>query len=439
MLHTPAPIDARSFLRHLYDVAVAAAQPQNCLSQKFPPPPPEGKLLVIACGKAAAGMARAAELHYDQMGAMKAVEGVAVTRYGYGQQLAKLRLIEAAHPVPDDNSVAAAEAAIAVAASAGADDLVLVLMSGGASALLVAPAGNITLAEKQAVTRALLRSGAPISEINCVRKHLSRVKGGRLAELAQPAEVITLAISDVPGDSPDTIGSGPTSPDLTTLEEARAIVARYSLDLPASVAAVLADPACETPKPGDAMFARARFELAATGRDSLEAAAAVARRAGFEVVLLGDAIEGEAREVAASHAALARRLQSEGRRALILSGGELTVTIKGNGQGGPNQEYALALAMHLAGAPHIAALAADTDGTDGGSGSADDAAGAIIDTETLKRATSLNLAPATFLENNDSNGFFREVGGLLLCGPTGTNVNDFRAIVVDPSAGSVAG
>jgi hydroxypyruvate reductase len=439
MLQSPAPIDTRTFLRQLYDTAVAAAQPHNCLANKFPPPPEAGRLIVIAAGKAAAGMALAAERHYDSLGALRILEGVAITRYGYGLPLAKMRLIEAGHPVPDDNSVRGADAAIALASSAGENDLVLVLMSGGASALLVAPEGQITLAEKQAVTRALLKSGAPIREMNCVRKHLSRVKGGRLAQLAQPAEVVTLAISDVPGDLPDTIGSGPTSPDNTTREEAIAIINRYGIEVPASVMAVLENPALETPKPSDAVFQRCRFELAATGRDSLEAAAEAARRHGFEVILLGDAIEGEAREVAEAHAALAMRLQSERRRSLILSGGELTVTVRGDGVGGPNQEYALALAMHLDGAPYIAALAADTDGTDGGTGSAGDAAGAIIGPDTLALANRLNLAPATFLENNDSGGFFRAVGGLLLCGPTGTNVNDFRAILVDPSVGASTG
>lgn len=435
----PAPIDARILLRQLFDAAVAAAKPEHCLAHRFPPRPDNGNLIVIACGKAAAGMARAAELHYEAHGGLDGVDGVAITRYGYGQPLAKLRLIEAGHPVPDKNSEEAAAAAIALASSAKRGDLALVLMSGGASALTVAPAGQIILAEKQAVTRALLKSGAPIREVNCVRKHLSLIKGGKLAELASPAEIVTLAISDVPGDAPDTIGSGPTSPDTTTLADAREIVRRYGIAVPSSVEAVLADPAFETPKPDAEAFAKASFELAATGRDALEAAATIARGLGYEIILLGDAIEGEARDVAASHAALARRLQREGRRAVILSGGELTVTIRGNGQGGPNQEYALALAIHLEGEPHIAALAADTDGTDGGAGSAADPAGAVIDRTTLARANQLNLVPATFLENNDSNSFFRAIGDLLHCGPTGTNVNDFRAIVVDHSVGVPAG
>lgn len=425
------PPNSRDFLRLLYETAVAAAKPQQCLAQRFPARPTEGRLFIISAGKAAAGMARAAEEYYENDGGLDAIEGIAITRYGYGEPLKKLKLIEAGHPIPDQNSVEAAQAAIELASAAGEDDLVLVLMSGGASALTVAPAGDITLAEKQAVTRALLRSGAPIRDVNCVRKHLSRIKGGKLALLAYPAEIMTFAISDVPGDAPDTIGSGPTSPDSTTLEDARRILRDYQIEIPSSVAAVLDDPSSETPKPSDPVFAKARFELAATGRDALEAAAEVARNRGYEVVLLGDAIEGEAREVAAAHAALALRLRAEGRRAVILSGGELTVTIKGNGQGGPNQEYALALAAHLKGAGNIAALAADTDGTDGGSGSAEDAAGAMIDPTTLERANRLNLDPATFLANNDSNGFFRALGDLLVCGPTGTNVNDFRAIVID--------
>jgi hydroxypyruvate reductase len=431
MLHQPVSIDSRTFLRRLYDTAVAAAKPENCLVHRFPDVPQGGRLIVIACGKAAAGMARAAELHYEGPACAR-MEGIAITRYGYGQKLAKLELIEAAHPVPDANSERAAQKAIALAASAGPGDLVLVLMSGGASSLMVAPAGEITLAEKQAVTRALLRSGAPIRAINCVRKHLSRIKGGRLAALAHRAELVTLAISDVPGDVPDTIGSGPTTPDNSTLAEAREAIARYKIALPPPVAAVLADPANETPKAEESIFAKARFELAATGRDSLEAVAEIVRAKGYEVILLGDAIEGEAREVAASHAALALRLRQEQRRAMILSGGELTVTVNGDGQGGPNQEYVLALAMALNGASHIAAIAGDTDGTDGGTGAPDDAAGAIVDSTTLARANRLNLVPATFLENNDSNGFFRATDDLLICGPTGTNVNDFRAIMIDP-------
>jgi len=306
-----------------------------------------------------------------------------------------------------------------------------VLLSGGASANWIAPAEGLTLTDKQAVTRALLRSGANIGEINTVRKHLSRIKGGRLARRAQPARVVTLAISDVPGDDPAVIGSGPTVPDPTTLADARAIVARYKLDLPEIVTRALADPRNESPKPNDPVFAATEFKLIARPADAFRAAERQARMLGYEVVMLGDRIEGEARDVAAEHAAQARALQAAGRRAVVLSGGELTVTIRGQGRGGPNQEYALALAMALKGAPGIAALAGDTDGTDGGAGAADDPAGAAIDQTTLDRARSLGLDPAHFLSDNDSTGFFTRLGDLVETGPTWTNVNDFRAIVVD--------
>jgi hydroxypyruvate reductase len=285
------------------------------------------------------------------------------------------------------------------------------------------------------VTRALLRSGATIGEINTVRRHLSRIKGGRLARQAFPAPVLTLAISDVPNDEPAAIGSGPTVPDATTLGDARAIVARYRLALPASVARALDDPANETPKPGDPIFAGTRFALAARPRDALRAAEAAARAAGYDCLMLGDNLEGEARAVAAEHAALARqaqaKIQTTGKRLVIMSGGELTVTMRGQGRGGPNQEYALALAMALDGATGIAALAGDTDGTDGGGGSPADPAGAFADGTSAGRARALGLDPAAFLADNDSTGFFSRLGDLLQTGPTFTNVNDFRAIVID--------
>jgi hydroxypyruvate reductase len=291
----------------------------------------------------------------------------------------------------------------------------------------------MTLAEKQEMTKALLRAGARIHEVNCVRKHLSRFKGGRLASYARASALVTLAISDTPGDEPETIGSGPTCPDPTTQEEARAIVAKLKIKAAPATEEALNDPANETPKPGDPAFENARYELVATGRDSLEAAAELAASLGYEVIMLGDSLEGEAREIAQSHAQLAKRCLIGGQRAVILSGGEFTVTVTGNGQGGPNQEYALALAIALDGEPGIAAVAADTDGTDGGTGAISDPAGAFIDPGTLRRAAALNLVPATFLNNNDSTGFFRLTNDLLVCGPTGTNVNDFRAIVVDSS------
>jgi hydroxypyruvate reductase len=358
--------------------------------------------------------------------------GIAVARHGYGRPTRRIRMVEAGHPVPDAAGLEAANEALALADAATADDLVLVLMSGGASANWIAPAEGLSFADKQAVTRALLRSGANISEINTVRKHLSRIKGGRLARHAQPARVVTLAISDVPRDEPSAIGSGPTVPDPTMLAEARSIVARYKLDLPASVTRALNDPANETPKPGDPIFQNTSFALIARPADALAAAEREARAAGYDCIMLGDRVEGEAREVANEHARLARDLLAQGKRAVILSGGELTVTIKGKGRGGPNQEYALALAVALEGTP-LAAIAGDTDGTDGGGGDASDPAGAYVDGGTAERARKAGLDPAAFLADNDSTGFFGRLGDLLTPGPTFTNVNDFRAIVVDPA------
>ncbi len=421
----------RTHLIALFDAAVARAQPARCLPGLFPDWP-RGRIIVLACGKAAAAMAQAAERHYTRAIAEGRYRAIAVTRHGYGLPLTHTRLIEAGHPVPDDGSLRGAGAALEAAASAGADDLVLVLLSGGASALCAAPVAGLTLDDKRALTQALLRSGATISQINCVRKHLSRFKGGRLAARAAPARVVTLAISDVPGDAPDAIGSGPTVPDPTTRDDARKVLADFGIAPGPAVAAALNDPANETPKPGDAAFANAAYTLAATAAQSLEAAAEQARARGYRPEILGDALEGEARELAGAHAAQALALQAAGQRVALLSGGEATVTIRGDGRGGPNQEYALALAIALNGAQGIHALAADTDGADGGSGAADDPAGAIVGPSTLARARETNLDPATFLQNNDSQGFFRALGDLLVTGPTQTNVNDFRAILVEP-------
>jgi glycerate 2-kinase len=337
--------------------------------------------------------------------------------------------------VPDAAGLAGAERMMKLARAAGADDLMLVLLSGGASANLIAPATGITLEEKQATTRALLRSGANIGEINCVRKHLSRIKGGRLAALAHPAQLITLAISDVPGDDPAVIGSGPTVPDPTTLDDARAIAAKYRLDLPDAVTRALTDPKNESPKPGDAVFAGSAYRIIARPADALAAAKARAEAAGYACIVLGDRLQGEARDVAAEHARLARDvsddLSNRGRPTVILSGGELTVTLRGHGEGGPNQEYDLALAIALEGAPGISALAADSDGTDGGRGRPDDPAGAFVGPTTLARAKTAGLDPAAFLTDNNSTGFFKGIGDLFIPGPTFTNVTDFRAIVVD--------
>ena len=425
--------DHRTILLSIYESAVAAAQPARCLPGHFPPAPREGRLIALACGKAAAAMAKAAETHYAATIEAGRFVGLAVTRKGYGLPLAAFELMEASHPVPDATSAAAADRALYLAAEAREGDLVLALISGGASALWAAPLAGITLAEKQELTRGLLRAGAPIGDINCVRKHLSRIKGGRLARAASPAALVTLAISDVPGDAPDTIGSGPTVPDRTSLAEARAVLARYGITAAPTIQAALADAMNETPKPGDPAFAAARFALAAAPGDALRAAAAKAAAHGYTPIVLGDALEGEAREIATQHARLALDAHRQGKRAAIVSGGELTVTISGNGRGGPNQEYALALALALGGGPGIFALAADTDGIDGGGGNPDDPAGALIAPDTLMRAAEAKLDPGMILAKNDSTGFFEVLDDLILSGPTFTNVNDLRVILVDPA------
>jgi glycerate 2-kinase len=419
------------FLESLYRTAVGAAHPSGCLPAHLPEPPANGRLIVLAAGKAGGSLIEVAEAHYLARMPKERLTGIAVTRHGYGRPTTHIPVVEAGHPVPDAAGLAGAERMMKFAQGAGADDLVLVLLSGGASANLIAPAAGITLEEKQATTRALLRSGANIGEINCVRKHLSRIKGGRLAALAHPAKIVTLAISDVPGDDPAVIGSGPTVPDPTTLADARAIVAKYKLELPDAVARALADPKNESPKPGDAVFAGSAYKIIARPADALAAAKARAEAAGYDCIVLGDRLQGEARDVAAEHARLARDLSTKGRRTVVLSGGELTVTLRGNGEGGPNQEYDLAIAIHLDGAPGIAALAADSDGTDGGRGRPDDPAGAFVDETTLKRARAAGLDAASFLANNNSTGYFKGIGDLFIPGPTFTNVTDIRAIIVD--------
>jgi hydroxypyruvate reductase len=422
----------RAFLKSLFRTAVAAAHPATCLPSHLPEPPRTGRLIVLAAGKAAGSMTEIAERHYADSGFPgDRLGGLAVTRHGYARPTRIIPVIEAAHPVPDATGLEAAAHTLVLAETVWEGDVVLVLLSGGASANWIAPAEGLTLADKQAVTRALLRCGASIGEINTVRKHLSRIKGGRLAARAFPAKVLTLAISDVPRDDPAVIGSGPTVPDPSTLADARAVVLRYELGLSGSVAAALTDPANETPKPGDPRLNGAEFRLIARPADAFQAAEQVVRAAGYECLLLGALIEGEARTVAAEHAGLARDLQAQGRRAVLLSGGELTVTIRGNGRGGPNQEYALALSVALDGATGISALAADTDGTDGGCGSPDDPAGAFADAGTASRARQIGLDPAAFLADNASTAFFAALGDLLTTGPTFTNVNDFRAILVD--------
>ena len=422
----------RATCRTIFDAAVARAHPAGCLPAHLPPAPEKGRLILLAAGKAAGSMTALAEAHYLDGGlAPERLVGHAVARHGYETKTRHIPMVAAGHPVPDQGSIDSATRALELAASATADDLVLVLLSGGGSANWVAPAGGLTLAEKQAVNKALLRSGAPIGEMNIVRKRLSRIKGGRLGLAAAAAPLLTLAISDVPGDEPTAIASGPTVPDPTTTEQARAIVASYGLDLPPAARTLLDDAANETPKPGDPAFARSEFRIIARPADAMAAARAAAEQAGFEVHDLGADCEGEARDVATAHAELALRLKREGRRAAILSGGELTVTLRSRGRGGPNQEYALALAIALAGETGIVALSGDTDGTDGGGGEATDPAGATIDPTTLARAKAIGLDPARSLAENDSTGFFEPLGDLLRTGPTLTNVNDCRVILID--------
>jgi hydroxypyruvate reductase len=425
--------DRRPLLRAMFDAAVAAAHPDRILSRHLPPPP-RGRILCLAAGKAAGALARAAERHYlDDLGLDPArLSGLATTRHGHGVPTRRIEVIEAGHPVPDEAGLKAASRTLDLAAAATADDLVLALISGGGSANWVAPAEGVSFAQKQAMNKSLLRSGAPIGEMNTVRKHLSRIKGGRLARAAAPAQILTLAISDVPHDDPATIASGPTVPDPTTLADARAIVARYGITTDPAVTAALNDPRNESCNPGDPPFARAEFRIIARPRESLDAAVKVARDAGYEVLDLGADCEGEARDVAAAHAAIALKARSEGRRLAIVSGGELTVTVRGNGRGGPNQEYVLALAARLAGTDGICALAADTDGADGGGGDASDPAGAMLDARTFARMRELKLDPAAYLANNDATAFFAATGDLVSTGPTLTNVNDVRVILVDP-------
>ena len=424
--------DRRPLLRAIYDAAVAAAHPDVVLERHLRPVP-KGKVICLAAGKGAAAMASAAERHYlDALELDPArLSGIATTRHGHGVPTRRIRVVEAGHPMPDEAGLKAAEETLRLAQTAGEDDLLLVLLSGGGSANWIAPVDGVTFAQKQKLTRALLRSGAPIGEVNTVRKHLSRIKGGRLARAGQRAEIVTLAISDVPHDDPSAIASGPTVPDPTTLADARAIVAKYGLEVDDAIRRALEDSANESCKPGDPAFAGTRLELIARPRASLDAAIRLAKDAGYETIDLGADLEGEAREVAADHARLALAARAQGKRVAILSGGELTVTVRGNGRGGPNQEYALALADLLKDTTGIAALAGDTDGADGGAGSATDPAGAMIDAATFAKMRSQRLDPRAYLDNNDATAFFAATGDLLLTGPTLTNVNDIRVILVE--------
>lgn len=417
--------DARGLLRAMFDAAVAAALPEKSVP-RFLPQPPKGRTIVVGAGKASAAMARVFEDHWQGP-----LEGLVVTRYGHGAKTRQIRVVEASHPVPDAAGAAAAAEMLACVQGLTADDLVVALVSGGGSALLSLAAEGITAEEKRAVNRALLASGAPIHEMNCLRKHLSRIKGGRLAAAAFPARVETLVISDVPGDDVSAVGSGPTVADPTTFAEARAIIAKYGIAVPDSVCRHLERAADETPKPGDPRLARATTHLIASPQTSLEAGAAVARAHGITPLILGDALEGEAREMGFMMAGMARQARNFAQPArppcVLISGGETTVTVKGTGVGGRNVEFLLALALKLNGADGIHALAADTDGIDG----AREVAGALITPDTLARARALGLDAWAMLGNNDAHSFFEKLGDQVVTGPTLTNVNDFRAILIE--------
>lgn len=421
--------DPRQLLRRLFAAGLAAADPARCVPPALAaiePPGPGGRLIVVGAGKASAAMARAVEAHWPGP-----LSGLVVTRYGHGVPCSRIEIVEAAHPVPDAAGEAAAARILALVGGLTVNDRVLALISGGGSALLAAPAAGVTLLQKRALTSALLRSGASIGEINGVRKQLSAIKGGRLALAAWPAPVLTLAISDVPGDDPAVIASGPTVGDPGDGAAALAILERYGIPLDPALRARLAAGELATPKPDDPRLARSRFVLLASPRQMLEAAAAEARRCGVTPLILGDAIEGEAREVARVHAGIAlacsRHGFPAGRPCVLLSGGETTVTLRGEGgRGGRNSEFLLGLALALDGAPGIAALAADSDGIDG----SEDNAGAFVDPQTPARARALGLDGRAALAANDAWGYFAALGDLLVTGPTLTNVNDFRAILV---------
>ena len=422
-------VAAGTLLRRLFDAALAAADPARAVAEHLPSPV-SGRTVVVGAGKASAAMARAFEAHWPGP-----VDGLVVTRHGHAVPCRRIEIVEARHPVPDAAGEDAARRILDLAHGLGRGDQLVCLISGGGSALLALPAPGLTLADKQAVTRALLRSGATIGEINTVRKHLSAIKGGRLAAAAAPATVVTLAISDVPGDDPAVIASGPTVPDPTSFADARAVLAKYHIQEPAAVIAHLAAAAAETPKPGDPIFERCRFELIASPQQALAAAADAALACGVAPIVLSDRIEGEARDVALVHAAIAQQLRAGQFRvghnsvalpAVLLSGGETTVTVRGGGRGGRNTEFLLALAAALDGTPGISAIACDTDGIDG----TEDNAGAIVYPDSVARAAEAGITVREALARNDGYGFFAALGDLVTTGPTLTNVNDFRAILV---------
>jgi hydroxypyruvate reductase len=414
----------REVLAQMFAAAVEAAQPERCIPPHLPAPP-KGRTLVIGAGKASAAMAQALERHWPGE-----LSGLVVTRYGYAVPCERIEIVEAAHPVPDAAGLAAATRMFDVVAGLGEDDLVICLISGGGSSLLPLPAADIHLEDKQEINRALLKSGATISEMNCVRRHLSAIKGGRLAAACHPARVVNLLISDVPGDDPIDIASGPTVADPSTCADALEIVRRYGIDLPGAALDLLRSGDGETLKPGDARLARVSTTLIATPQMALEAAAKVAAEAGYTPMLLGDSIEGEARDVGKVMAGIALQVRRHAQPitppCVLLSGGETTVTVRGPGRGGRNVEFLLSLAVALDGAPGVHAVAGDTDGVDG----LEEIAGAFIAPDTLARAWALGIRPRDSLDDNDGHGFFEALGDALVTGPTLTNVNDFRAILV---------
>lgn len=418
---------ARDLLRRMFDAAIASAQPALCVPPFLPSPEAlgKGRLIVIGAGKASAAMARAVEDHWSGP-----LSGLVVTRYGYGVPCKRIEIFEAAHPVPDAAGLAAAQRMLEVVRGLTHDDIVLCLISGGGSSLLPLPLEGLTLEHKQAVNRALLKSGATISEMNCVRRHLSAIKGGRLAVACHPARVVTLLISDVPGDDPINIASGPTVADQTRCEDALIIVKRYGIELPPEVRAVLESGRGESIKPGDPRLARNEVRMVAAPQMALEAAASVAREAGYGAYILGDALEGEARDVGKVLAGIALQVAERGQPVqapcVLLSGGETTVTVRGKGNGGRNVECLLAMGLALAGHPRIHAMAGDTDGVDGLA----EIAGAHIGPDTLARAHAAGMKPNDYLSNNDGHGFFGQLGDSVVTGPTLTNVNDFRAILI---------
>jgi glycerate 2-kinase len=417
-------IDPRVLLRQMFDAAVEAAQSSHCLPPHLPAPP-RGRTLVIGAGKASAEMARVVEQNWPGE-----LSGLVVTRYGYAVPCQRIEIVEAAHPVPDEAGMTAARRILGLVSDLSADDLVICLISGGGSSLLVLPGDELTLADKQDINKALLKSGATIGEMNCVRRHLSAIKGGRLAAACHPAKVVTLLISDVPGDDPSDIASGPTTADRSTCADALAILNRYGIAMPDKVRALLESGAGESVKPGDPRLANSETRMIATPQMALEAAAVVARAAGVPVHILGDSIEGEARDVGIVMAGIARQVTGHGQPfaapCILLSGGETTVTVRGDGRGGRNVEFLLSLGVALNGHAGIHAMACDTDGVDG----QEEIAGAYLAPDTLARAWEQGIKPRESLANNDGHGFFGALGDSVISGPTLTNVNDFRAIYI---------